>query len=71
MSCISLTETGLLAIISLIIGFLISFCKQAEQSRCKEIQVCYGLINCKRVPLNDDTILEMEQGIDETKNNEN
>tara|TARA_R110002020_G_scaffold38146_5_gene115002 strand:+ start:4961 stop:5176 length:216 start_codon:yes stop_codon:yes gene_type:complete len=71
MSCISLTETGLLALISLVIGFLISFCKQAEQSRCKEIQVCYGLINCKRDPLNDDTILEMEEGNGETKNNEN
>ena len=71
MSCISLTETGLLALISLVIGFLISFCKQAEQSRSKEIQVCYGLINCKRDPLNDDTILEMEEGNGETKNNEN
>jgi hypothetical protein len=61
MSCVSLTETGLLAIISIGVGFVLSFCKTAEQSRCKDITLCWGIINCKREPLSGETILQMEE----------
>ena len=56
---VTLTETGLLALVSLIIGFVIQFCRTAEQSRCKNIALCWGLIDCKRDPLPAETILEM------------
>lgn len=56
---ITLTETGLLALVSLIIGFVIQFCRTAEQSRCKNIVLCWGLIDCKRDPLSGETILQM------------
>ena len=61
MSCISLTETGLLALCGMVIGFVISFCKTAEQSRCKNIKLCWGLIDCVRQPLSGETILEMNE----------
>jgi hypothetical protein len=61
MTCVSLTETGLLAITGMLIGFIISFCKTAEQSRCKDISLCWGIINCKREPLSGETILQMEE----------
>ena len=70
MTCVDITETGLLALVSLCIGFLISFCKQAEQSRCKDIMVCWGLVKCKRQLLNDDTILQLEAGEETKTNNE-
>jgi len=56
---ITLTETGLLALVSLLIGFMISFCKTAEQSRCRNIALCWGLIECKRDVLSGETILQM------------
>lgn len=61
MACVSLTETGLLALTGLLIGFVISFCKTAEQSRCKDITLCWGIISCKRDPLSGETILQMEE----------
>ena len=61
MSCISLTETGLLALTGMVIGFVISFCKTAEQSRCKNITLCWGIVNCERQPLSGETILEMNE----------
>ena len=61
MTCVSLTETGLLALTGMLIGFIISFCKTAEQSRCKDITLCWGIINCKREPLSGETILQMEE----------
>jgi len=61
MTCVTLTETGLLALTGMLIGFIISFCKTAEQSRCKDITLCWGIINCKREPLSGDTILQMEE----------
>ena len=61
MSCISLTETGLLALCGMVIGFIISFCKTAEQSRCKNISLCWGLVDCVRQPLSGETILEMNE----------
>jgi len=64
---ITLTETGLLALVSLIIGFVIQFCRTAEQSRCKNIVLCWGLIDCKREPLSGDTILEMRNVEEEKK----
>ena len=68
MACVSLTETGLLALVSLLIGFTISFCKIAEQSRCKDITLCWGLVGCNRDVLTNDTILEMRNLETETKN---
>ena len=59
MTCISLTETGLLALTGMVIGFVISFCKTAEQSRCKNITLCWGIVNCERQPLSGETILEL------------
>ncbi len=64
MGCISLTETGLLALCGMIIGFIISFCKTAEQSRCKNISICWGILSCERQPLSGETILELSN--DET-----
>ncbi len=61
MTCVNLTETGLLALTGMLIGFIISFCKTAEQSRCKDITLCWGIIKCKREPLSGDTILQMEE----------
>jgi len=61
MSCVNLTETGLLALCGMLIGFVISFCKTAEQSRCKDIKLCWGMISCKRDPLSGETILQMEE----------
>ena len=68
MTCISLTETGLLALCGMVIGFVISFCKTAEQSRCKNIKLCWGLIKCERDPLSGETILEMNEGSPQLKN---
>ncbi len=62
MSCVTLTETGLLAIISLFIGFAISFCRQAEQSRCSNIRLCWGAVSCVREPLSNETILQLNEG---------
>ena len=66
MSQLTLTETGLIGIITLGIGFVISFCRQAEQSRCKQISVCWGLVKCDRTPLSGETILELNN-TDEAK----
>lgn len=68
MSCISLTETGLLALCGMVIGFVISFCKTAEQSRCKNISLCWGLVDCVRQPLSGETILEMNEETPQTNN---
>ena len=61
MTQLTLSETGLIGIITLGIGFVISFCRQAEQSRCKQISVCWGLVKCDRTPLSGETILELNQ----------
>ena len=61
MTSVSLTETGLLALTGMVIGFIISFCKTAEQSRCKNISLCWGLVDCERQPLSGETILEMNE----------
>ncbi len=59
MTQVTLTETGLLALCGMVITFIISFCKTAEQSRCKNITLCWGLIDCERQPLSGETILEL------------
>ena len=61
MTCINLTETGLLALVSLLIGFILSFCKTAEQSRCKNINLCCGLLACERTPYTADAIMKLEE----------
>tara|TARA_R100001463_G_scaffold38543_1_gene82511 strand:- start:530 stop:733 length:204 start_codon:yes stop_codon:yes gene_type:complete len=66
MTCINLTETGLIGIIGMCFGFLISCCRQIEQSRCKNISM--GCIKCDREPLTEDTILEMNQQNDAENN---
>lgn len=65
MTCVNLTETGLLALCGMVIGFVISFCKTAEQSRCKNIKLCWGIIDCERQPLSGETILQMNENIQE------
>jgi len=55
---IELTETGLIAIIGMLFGFLISCCRQIESSRCERIKLC-GM-ECDRAPLKDETVLKME-----------
>lgn len=67
MTCVTLTETGVLAFSGMVIGFIISFCKTAEQSRCKNIQLCFGLIKCERQPLDGNTILQMNSNEQEEK----
>ena len=67
MSQLTLSETGLIGIISLGIGFIISFCRQAEQSRCKQVSLCWGLVNCDRTPLSGETIIELNSSADEAK----
>lgn len=67
MGCLQLTETAIIAIIGMVFGFFISCCRQIEQSRCKDISFCYGLVKCDRDPLNESTILEMEQQTEEKK----
>jgi len=57
----NLTETGLLALCGMVIGFIISFCKTAEQSRCKNIKLCWGIVDCERQPLSGETILQMNE----------
>ena len=54
-----LTETGLIAIIGMLFGFLIGCCKQIESSRCERINLC-GM-ECDRTPLKDETILDIEK----------
>jgi len=44
-----------------VIGFVLSFCKTAEQSRCKNIKICYGLLACERIPYTADSIMKMEE----------
>ena len=68
MTCLQLTETAIIAILGMIFGFGISCCRQIEQSRCKDISFCYGLVKCDRDPLNESTILEMEQQTEEKTN---
>lgn len=68
MICVTLTETGLLALCGMLIGFVITFCKTAEQSRCKNITVCWGGLDCVREPLSGETVLQMNEAtqVDET-----
>ena len=58
MDNIELTETGLIAIIGMLFGFLIGCCRQIESSRCERIKLC-GM-QCDRTPLKDETVLQME-----------
>jgi uncharacterized protein (DUF111 family) len=59
MGQITLTETGLIGIITLCIGFVITFCKTAEQSRCRRISIGWGCVKCERNPLPVEAILEL------------
>ena len=56
---INLTETGFIAIIGMLFGFLIGCCRQIESSRCERIKLC-GM-ECDRTPLKDETVLKMEE----------
>lgn len=66
-SQILVTETGILAGIGLLIGGIISILRQTERSRCKNINCCFGAVQCDRQPLDNDTVLELE----EQTNNDN
>jgi len=56
---ITLTETGFIALVGMLFGFLIGCCKQIESSRCEKIKLCG--VECDRTPLKDETIIEMEK----------
>ena len=56
---ITLTETGFIALVGMLFGFLIGCCKQIESSRCQRIKLCGA--ECDREPLKDETIIEMEK----------
>ncbi len=58
---ISWTETGALAALGMLIGFIIQCCRQVEQSRCKNVDLCFGIIKIERQPLSGETILEMNE----------
>jgi hypothetical protein len=64
---VTLTETGVIALGTMTVGFFIGCCRQIEQSRCSNISFCWGLIHCDRHVLNDDTVLEMNQQNQEEK----
>lgn len=64
---LTITETGLIGLVGMLFGFLISCCKTIEQSRCTDISFCGA--SCSRQPLKDDTILNLqEEGEVEMKN---
>jgi len=65
---LTITETGLIGLVGMLFGFLISCCKTIEQSRCTDISFCGA--SCSRTPLKDETILNLqeEQGEVEMKN---
>ena len=67
-SQIVVTETGILAGIGLLIGGIISILRQTERSRCKNINCCFGAVKCDRQPLDNDTVLELEE---QTNNDDN
>ena len=54
---VTLTETGFIAIVGMLFGFLIGCCKQIESSRCEKIRFCG--VQCDRTPLKDETIIEL------------
>lgn len=56
---VTLTETGMIAIVGMLFGFLIGCCKQIESSRCQKIRFCG--VECDREPLKDETIIELEK----------
>ena len=56
---VSITETGLIALVGMLFGFLVSCCRQIESSRCERIKLCGA--ECDRTPLKDQTIIEMEK----------
>ena len=65
---IVVTETGILAGIGLLIGGIISILRQTERSRCKNINCCFGGVKCDRLPLDNETVLELEE---QTNNDDN
>jgi hypothetical protein len=64
----SITETGIIAISGMIFGFIIACCRQIEQSRCKDISICWGLINCNRDVIHEDKFLEMAKEEEKKEN---
>ena len=62
---VTLTETGLIAMVGMLFGFLIGCCKQIESSRCQRIKLCGA--ECDREPLKDETIIEMEKTAPKTE----
>lgn len=62
---VTLTETGLIAIVGMLFGFLVSCCRQIESSRCERIKLCGA--ECDRTPLKDETIIEMEKTAPKTE----
>jgi len=61
----ALTETGMIALATLLVGFLLKCCQQIEQSRCSHIN-CWG-VKCDRTVLSEETIVEMNRNETEQK----
>jgi len=55
---LTLSETGLIGLVGMVLGFALSCCRQIEQSRCEHIN-CFG-VKCDRKPLSDETVLAMD-----------
>tara|TARA_R110000751_G_scaffold50778_1_gene111954 strand:+ start:245 stop:481 length:237 start_codon:yes stop_codon:yes gene_type:complete len=65
MSCISITETGLLALVGLVCGFFLKAQHQVHQSRCNRIGFCG--ITCERNVLTGEDIAKIEVAKQEEK----
>jgi len=67
MVCVTLTETGLLALVGLVAGFLLKAQHQVHQSRCNKIGFCG--VNCERNVLSAEDIATINEGKEEEKVN--
>jgi len=56
---LTLSETGFIGILGMVLGFALSCCRQIEQSRCEHIN-CLG-VKCDRKPLEDSTIVQLDK----------
>lgn len=63
-----LTETGLIALATIVVGFLLRCCQQIEQSRCSTIN-CWG-VKCERNVLSEKHLERLKEE-EEQKNEEN
>ena len=55
----TLTETGFLSILAMVMGFALACCKGIQQSRCNTISS--PCLSCERQVLSGDEIIEMSK----------